>query len=258
MEICRNFLEVTVPMESFVSRKLDFLMKLADVQNSTLGKAVSFDASYISRIRKGGRNLPTHKTFIEPAAAFFARRLTEDYQKDVMARLAGCEGAWPESPEEAAAFIAAWLRSPPEAKAMPRRAPKAELPRASDAKSPVRFFYGNEGKRQAVKEFLSDLFRLPSMPVLLLASDEDMSWMYEKSSFAREWGGLLSEYLRRGGRIKIIHTIRRDIGEMMEAVKKWAPIYATGTVEPYHCTRLRDIICPFSSRPVIPPSWQIP
>lgn len=231
-------------MAPFVSQKLDFLMKLVDVPNNALGKAVSFDASYISRIRAGRRNLPTHKSFIEPASAFLARHITETYQKDVMAKLTSCGAQWPEDMGQAAACIAAWLRSSADEKAVSQSVPDTgALPRAFGAENAVRFFYGNDGKRQAVIAFLSALLREHGAPPpLLLASDEDMSWMYEKKSFAREWASLLGAYIQKGGRIKIVHTIKRDIGEMMEAVKKWLPFYATGAIEPYHCTRLRDYI----------------
>lgn len=231
-------------MAPFVSQKLDFLMKLVNVPNNALGKAVSFDASYISRIRAGIRNLPTHKSFLEPASAFLARHITEAYQKEVMVKLTSCGAQWPEDIGQAAACIAAWLRSPAEEKAVSPSVPDAgALPSTFGRETAVRFFYGNEGKRQAVIEFLSALLREQGAPPpLFLASDEDMSWMYEKKSFAREWASLLGAYIQKGGRIKIVHTIKRDIGEMMEAVKKWLPFYATGAIEPYHCTRLRDYI----------------
>lgn len=230
-------------MTPFVSQKLDFLMRLTDVQNSALGKAVSFDASYISRIRKGSRNLPTHKSFIGPASAFLARHITEAYQKDAMAKLTVCGGQWPADVNEAAAFIAAWLEAPPDGRPVSMPPVQKEPGRDADEKSPVRFFYGNEGKRQAVKAFLSELLLLRvSPPPLFFVSDEAMLWLYEKDGFAREWAELLVAYLRKGGRIKIVHTIKRDIGEMMEAVQKWTPLYATGAIESYYCPRIRDYI----------------
>ena len=231
-------------MTPFVSQKLDFLMRLTDVQNNVLGKAVSFDASYISRIRKGSRNLPTHKSFIEPASAFLARHITEAYQKDAMAKLTACGEQWPTDVNEAAAFIAAWLEAPPNGRPVSMPPPVSKEPQDdADEKSPVRFFYGNEGKRQAVKAFLSALLQLRGTPPpLFLVSDEAMLWLYEKDGFAREWAELLVAYIRKGGRIKIVHTIKRDIGEMMEAVRKWTPLYVTGAIESYYCPRIRDYI----------------
>ena len=231
-------------MPKTIAEKIDFLMKLTNTRNSDLGQALNFDASYISRIRKGSRNLPTHKSFIGPASAFLARHITEAYQKDAMAKLTACGGQWPADVNEAAAFIAAWLEAPPDGRPVSMPLPAQKEPeRDADEKSPVRFFYGNEGKRQAVKAFLSALLLLRvSPPPLFLFSDEAMLWLYERDGFAREWAELLVAYIRKGGRIKIVHTIKRDIGEMMEAVRKWTPLYATGAIESYYCPRIRDYI----------------
>ena len=67
-----------------ISQKLDFLMKLTDTSNSALAKALSFDASYISRIRNGERGIPLHQPFVEPAAAYFSRRINNTYQRKVL------------------------------------------------------------------------------------------------------------------------------------------------------------------------------
>ena len=61
-----------------LAEKLDFLLRLTDTSNSALGRALGFDASYISRIRSGKRGLPRDRFFLEPAAAYFAREL-QDY-----------------------------------------------------------------------------------------------------------------------------------------------------------------------------------
>lgn len=75
---------------------------------------------------------------------------------------------------------------------------------------------------------------------LLLFSDEDMSWLYEDAAFAARWAELFKEIIERGNRVKIIHTITRDINDMFEAIVKWIPIYMTGAVEPYFYPKLRD------------------
>ncbi|CDZ75438.1 Hypothetical protein ING2D1G_1300 [Peptoniphilus sp. ING2-D1G] len=38
----------------------------------------------------------------------------------------------------------------------------------------------------------------------------------------------------------MIHTLTRDINELMEAMIKWIPIYTSGAIEPYYYPRLRD------------------
>ena len=62
-------------------RKIDLLMKLTGTRNAVLGSALSFDASYISRIRNGRRSTPSDPEFAEKTAAFFAQRITESHQR---------------------------------------------------------------------------------------------------------------------------------------------------------------------------------
>lgn len=63
------------------SEKLDILMKITDTRNSALAKALSFDPSYIGRIRTGKRGIPKHMPFVEPAAAFFQKILKRIIKK---------------------------------------------------------------------------------------------------------------------------------------------------------------------------------
>lgn len=75
---------------------------------------------------------------------------------------------------------------------------------------------------------------------LFLFSDENMEWLYEDAAFAARWAESFKKVIEKGNRVKIIHTVARDINEMLEAVTKWIPIYMTGAVEPYYYPRLRD------------------
>ena len=236
-------------MKYVISEKLYFLMKVTGTKNNMLGRALSFDASHISRIRSGQRGLPSHREFIVPAAGYFARAVTTATQRNVLARRI-CPGRkWPDTAEGATLLIAEWLsedvqtldyaslhRFLEENDAQAGEV-TADLPAAGAA---TKFYMGNEGKRQCVIRFLTDLAARQKPVTLLLHSEENMAWIYEKPEFARQWGQLLVTLLQQGGRIVIVHTLSRSFEEMLEAVTKWAPLYATGSIEPYYYPKLRD------------------
>ena len=46
--------------------------------------------------------------------------------------------------------------------------------------------------------------------------------------------------LSMGNKIKIIHTVSRDLDEMLNAIRQWMPLYITGLIEPYHYPKKRD------------------
>ena len=160
--------------------KLDFIMKLTDTSNSALGRDLGFDPSYISRMRSGKRGLPRDRFFLEPAAAYFARRLQEHPLGKSAAAEAVCPGRdWPESENEAEKLLLSWLGQD-ERQDMERVDrllnglaaarllwPEAKMPTQREAPSGAAFYYGTEGKREAVLRLLND-YRAADAPTELL------------------------------------------------------------------------------------------
>ena len=96
-----------------------------------------------------------------------------------------------------------------------------------------------------MERFLAEAYEAETPVTLLLHSDESKEWLYEDPDFVKDWSKLLMGIVEKGGKIKIVHTLRRNIEEMMEVIRKWVPIYMTGRIETYYCPRIRDNI-PYS------------
>ena len=232
-----------------LAEKLDFLMTLTATQNAALARALSFDASYISRIRSGKRGLPPQQPFLAPAAAYFARHCPEPYQRQALADALDLGRAWPEDEREGERLIYAWLEEDSAADRSIGHMLAAMTPSPASGGTQeteagehreVQLFYGNAGKREAVLAFLTGLTLLRRPRTLLLYSDEEMTWLYEDAAFARRWAENLIQLLKRGWRVKIIHSIGRNLTEMWEAVRKWMPLYLSGSIEPWYYPRLQD------------------
>ncbi len=257
-----------------MENKLDYLMTLTDTKNSVLSKAISFDPSYISRIRRGKRSIPLTPQFVRAVAGYFGRNIRDAKQLDALAEVL-CPGeTLPESKEALEQMLIEWMsnkneRSPdyvrdfldgfsqasiltgkePDAHSASSLSGQGPFPAADPflsetyvGKTPSEawFYYGNDGKRSAVEAFLSRLCKTGKSYSLLLCSDEEMSWLYEDPAFAKRWAGLLFHLLNTGSRIRIPHNITRNSNEMLQAVSKWIPLYMTGAIEPYYYPRLRD------------------
>ena len=91
------------------SDRLDFLMDLADVQNNALARAVSLDASYVSRLRSGQRPLPAKQSYVMPMARYLAHHIKLPYQREAACRALHLEASWPEDEQHAALLLCAWL-----------------------------------------------------------------------------------------------------------------------------------------------------
>lgn len=231
-------------MTSNISKKLDFLMNLTSTKNNMLARALNFDNSHISRIRSGERGLPKQRSFLEPAADFFAKRIKEPFQikgaEDMI-----CPGRkWPESVSDQAALIAAWLADSDleyyftgSSYLMQEASGEGAF---GSIQNPAFFYYGNEGKRQAAERLLTAALKSHTAEKLLLFSDEDMSWMTEDPSYFKKWGSLMMSNLKKGNQVCMIHNLSRNLGELMAAVSGWIPLYLTGGIEPWYCPKIRD------------------
>ena len=223
------------------SEKLDLLMSLTGTSNSALGRALSYDPSYISRVRAGKRGLPRRQPFLQPASEYFAQAIVSPIQKNAAANLMTAGQPWPDDPADAVPVIHRWLAFSPEDMSEPLdrffqsltappvtwgTLPQMETPPVLD-RDPV-FFFGSQGKREAVIRFLSDVCLADSARTLHLFSDEDMDWLFDDAAFSAQWSALLVRFLAAGGTIHIIHTIDRDLGEMLGALQQWIPLYLTG------------------------------
>ncbi len=204
------------------------------------------DSSHIGRLRNGTRPLPKKHDFLAAICLYLAEHFKNEYQIHAVKELTGISSVTLGSVQNTAKYLEHWLLEQKQPRIQsdlisdyPEEAEKGKNP---DAKLPtqVKFLYGNAGKRKGTEMFFLKILQESEPQTLLLFSDENMAWMYEDPAFARRWTELFTKVIMKGNRIRIIHTISRDMNEIMEALLKWLPIYMTGMIEPYYYPRLRD------------------
>ena len=239
------------------SEKLDFLMNITGTINSSLSHYTSLDASHISRLRRGERNMVREANYVRTMAIFFTRQCVEDYQKRALLDALDKPSDLLCDPEKTINYIYNWLLDDDSTNSTsidgfldsisktqmtrPLSVEESLFPIDSTLNlSDISLHYGNEGKKQAVISFLSIVVESNKLDTLLLYSDEIMDWLTEDLSFLSKWAEMLKKVIMRGNRIKIIHTLSRDLDEMLEALTKWMPIYLTGAIEPYYYPKKRD------------------
>ncbi|MCF8020550.1 MAG: transcriptional regulator [Vallitaleaceae bacterium] len=237
--------------------KLDFLMNITKTTNSTLAMYTSLDASHISRLRRGERRLVKEADYLKKMAHYFISHCIEDYQIKTLSQIIKMQPEHFQDSKKATEVIYQWLIGHEETGhasisgfldgisdfQFRKNTPVSDEFTDSDSKIPkkdVALYYGIEGKREAVLSFLSLILEADKPTTLLLYSDESMDWLTGDPSFAAKWRDLLARVILKGNRIKVIHTVSRNLDEMLEALSKWMPLYMTGAIEPYYYPKKRD------------------
>lgn len=241
--------------------KLNALMSTQGVTNSRLAKALSVDPSLVSRWRNGSRTPLKNPEFIRFIASYFVNIAKRESQKASLLELLSSPVKTAEKDADSLAdLLARWLAgdslvdtagvksfiervgSFTAVRQPARQAFEPESPPALSAQTAVNVYRGIEGKRECALRFLSLAAARTKPMTLLLYSDERLEWLTEDKSFYIKWGNLLSEIISKGHRIKIVHTIVRDLTEMLAGIERWLPLYMTGCVEPYYYPRYQEYI----------------
>ncbi len=229
-------------------------MKLSNSTNSALSAYVKLDASHISRLRRGKRNAVKDENCLRLMAEYFARRCTRDYNRRALADVLGSNfsalaeidlpkalSEWlAEKGDNGNASVSAFLTG---LSNLPvKQSPPAITGDYSckNSESDFDIYYGVPGMRKAAVAFLAEVLSQDSPRTLLLFSDEPTDWMTEDRQYAAEWAAMMAQVLAKGNRIKVIHTVSRDLDEMLHAIGQWMPLYMTGSIEPYYYPKKRD------------------
>lgn len=227
-------------------KKLAFLMNITNMSNATLAKAISVDASAISRFRSGKRRLPKHPDFLPSMANFLAKSMTEEYQKKSVADQITPNIPWPESAAEASDIICAWLLEPDKEQLCPierKLSDTAEINSAfSDlsvsqvSNSPLprhQFFYGVEGLREAMLLLFKSSVASGEPRDILLFTEEEPGWFFDNSYFEKECTQYFEQVLQLGCRVKIIYNSAHSL-TLMEDVSKWLSAFLNGSALLYY------------------------
>lgn len=233
-------------------------MTITNTSNSLLSHNISLDASFISRLRRGIRTPAKNANYIHMMGDYFARCCQSEYQKTALwEAIRNSSTLQPQSTGNMASLIEQWLREPVQHDSdtidellenlinfkfrKMETAATVDVPMIDDqAVGEIEVFHGVEGRRAAVLTFLSLVIANQHPQTLLLFSDEDLSWLAEDPEFTAKWSALMLQVLRNGNRIKMIHTINRNLDEMLSGIKGWIPLYMTGAIEPYYYPKTRD------------------
>ncbi len=242
------------------AEKLSSLLSLTDTTNIALARAVKIDPAQVSRMRRGVRGIPHNSSSVREIAAFFSKKCMTDYRCFALYELIK-DTRLKSQPGESVLtdVLTAWLSSQSPGHTVldvhsPQNGEEVSLTEFSSSLSVPfsqaegrdvnKFFayYGNVGKRQALRDLFSYLTELKKPCLVLIASDEDCCWYLEDSDLSRQCAASLIQLAQKGCAVQLIQSPVTNIDVALNFVSLWLPVYLSGKVHQYYYPWLRDNI----------------
>jgi hypothetical protein len=245
------------------NEKLDLLMTTLNVSNSRLARSLSVDPSLVSRWRTGARQPSQKNDYIKDISTYFTAYAKMDFQKAALYEIMGLDiNKSRNSLYPLQELLYTWLadKQSPEKifaekffdnlnkktstnlnKIITNKETINNIDVETERKE-IEILNGIEGKRKGVIKFLQAVASEQEQVTLLLYSNENTEWLTANREFYQKWGMLLKKVIEKGHKIKIIHTIKREMSEILAAIDYWMPFYLTGAVEPYYYPKYQENI----------------
>lgn len=234
-------------------QRLNLLIDALGFNASKLSRALNYDASYLSRVRRGQRRPARPVEFASGVASYVARTCTSAADKEAVARLVGCSPAELEAPERYRDIVVAWLLSSEEIRDSSLEHFMQELDAfdlneyiraihfdelripSSPLRLPIsRSYHGLDEMMKAELEFCRTTVLSGSNEPVTMYSNMPMARMARDPEFPKKWMLGMALMLKKGLRFNQIHYIDRSFDEMMLGLESWIPLYMTGQVSPYY------------------------
>ena len=242
--------------------KLKELLSALRVGNNDLARALSYDASYISRILSGSRKPSSLPQFLSDVSEYLARRFHDTSRATTIMNAVGLDSE-ASDPEELSDAILSWLGQP-RAKETPQIAHflgKLDEFDLNEFMASIKFdeikvptmpfqlpgsktYTGISEMMQAELDFLKFAVLSKSKEDVILYSDMPLDEMSKDEEFPKKWMMGMALLIRKGLSLQMIHDVHRPLNEMLLGLEGWIPMYMTGQVHPYylHTDDGRDFI----------------
>lgn len=232
------------------SDKLNFLVQITQTTNKELAAELSVDRSLISLLRNGKRGLPRKRDLVEKMALFFARRCTAEFQRHALSEMLGQSVLRSEMPPEVlAGYLEKWLTDDSDIVVQMLGSMAARPAHSGDrqpygtaAPPPGRtdFFYGEEGRREAMRRMMEVIREMDVPGSILVSSDDNMDWLLSDYPLTRHVQTDLIRSIQEGFTVHQIMPAMNYAARYAEALQFWLPLYNTGKMHVHYYPRLRD------------------
>ena len=102
------------------------------------------------------------------------------------------------------------------------------------------FFFEDQGRKEAINLLSNIINRIDEKSTLLIITESELEWLLEDYQFSKNIQQRIFKTLSRGFQIHQILPSLTNINRLIESLKFWMPIYASGQSMVYYYPRIRD------------------
>lgn len=236
-----------------LSKNFNELISILNINIADLSRFISYDASFVSKIRSGSRTPSKPKNFIDGVCNYVVTKYKSDDDKKAVSMLINCKLDDLKDNHNYLLKLAKWLstNSTPThnyindflnnldsfdlneyIKAI--HFDEMKVPFVPFYKSGSRNYYGLEEMKKGELDFFKATVLSKSVEPVFMCSDMPMEDMAKDVDFGKKWMFAIAMTLKKGLHLNIIHNIDRPFNEMMLGLESWIPIYMTGQVSPFY------------------------
>ena len=232
-----------------IIENLNAAIDALDISVSGLSRALSFDSSYLSRIRSGQRKPANLDKFIIETAGYIARTNSPS----AIAGLIGQPAEELVPADRCASKLCSWFSS----ETIHQRDYLGELLHQMDAfnietymsdahfqeavqvcelelLSLPKYYYGFDEMKKGELDFFRTVASSGANVTVYMCNSIPMEALTLDAAYMRAWMQSIAMMIMKGADIHMIHDVDRPSDEMMLGLMSWIPLYMTGKVTSFY------------------------
>ncbi len=248
---------------------LNAILISMDVNIKKLSQFISYDPSYISRIRSGQRKPSNPIAFARDVIQYLMENCDREKLLEITIKLMNKSDPVPESSAQledalncllirhrsigsddlagdtgqespAVSFVQKLSEFDLDEYIRAIHFDTLHVPSAPIQLPTSKAYYGIEDMKQGELDFFRHTVLSRSKDPIYMCSDMDIADMAQDVEFGKKWMFAIATAIKKGLKLNIIHSLDRPFNEMMLGLESWIPLYMTGQVTSYYLTGPTD------------------
>ena len=228
------------------------LQEKLGLSNASLGKAMGYDSSYISRVKNKNRRVTDIYDFIERIAGYIVSAYHSNGKLEQMADILGLSIADIDTDDKYTSCVKRWIVEKHNnydeliggfltrvddfnlSDFTDENFSKVKVPTTPVVLGKSKTYYGVKGRKASEEDFIKTTLLSKSNEDIFFYNDLPMAKAAEDEGFKKRYVTAMAMLLKKGLHMNIVHNIDRPLEEMILGIEGWLPMYMTGAISPYY------------------------